>query len=258
MIRNPNYIIIGAQRCGTTSLYEYISKHPSARIHLGRKSHKEVHFFDYAHNYQRGIGWYRAQFAVPDNIIIGEASPTYFDIAHTLAIPMSIKKAIPNIKLILIVRNPIDRAVSHFIHLCKVNKIEQLINMGINDFFDHSFANALKQTSILDYYLNLVLTFSVYFRKYQNYLSVFDRGQLLVLTNNELKNNPQVTMRKVFEYLELEPFESGLFSQFRYSTGSHCDVLNSRNIEKLQKFLYPDYKAFCKSAGINCELKHGV
>lgn len=252
MVSSPCFLIIGTMKGGTTVLYDFINSHER----VNKAVQKEIHYFS-LYPY-KGLNWYLNHFNLVKGKLSGEASPTYFDIAHTLAIPMSIKKAIPNIKLILIVRNPIDRAVSHFIHLCKVNKIEQLINMGINDFFDHSFANALKQTSIIDYYLNLVLTFSVYSRKYQNYLSVFDRGQLLVLTNNELKNNPQLTMRKVFEYLELDPFESGLFSQFRYSNDSHCDVLSSRNIEKLETFLYPDYNAFCKSAGINCELKPSV
>ncbi len=74
----PNYLIIGAQRCGTTSLYEYLIRHPRILSSLT----KEVHYFDY--NFDKGQSWYRSFFPsvfsklYKGNFITGEASPYYF------------------------------------------------------------------------------------------------------------------------------------------------------------------------------------
>ena len=72
-----------------------------------------------------------------------------------------------------------------------------------------------------------MLSFSTYYRKYQNFLSVFPKDEILVLTNAELAGNAQATMRKTFNFLGLEPFESQEFEELRYSTGSNLDVLSS-------------------------------
>jgi hypothetical protein len=120
----PNFIIIGAQRCGTTSLYNYLTRHPSilpARV-------KEVHYFDYKS--YRGLLWYKANFPMlthklkryikQKTIITGEASPFYLYHPHAFK---RIAQVLPNIKLIVILRNPVDRALSHYIH--EVNNLKK-------------------------------------------------------------------------------------------------------------------------------------
>ncbi|HEY9295730.1 MAG TPA: sulfotransferase domain-containing protein, partial [Phormidium sp.] len=104
----PDFIIIGAQKCGTTSLYEYLIQHPQ----ILAASKKEVHFFDL--NFAKGVDWYRQQFKpVSQKSITGEASPYY--IFHPL-VPQRIYQLFPQVKLIVLLRNPVERAISHYYH----------------------------------------------------------------------------------------------------------------------------------------------
>jgi hypothetical protein len=112
----PNFIIIGSARSGTTSLYNYLVQHPGIAPAL----RKEVHFFDY--NYQRGCSWYQGQFPTHpymhymqtihrQAMITGEASPYY--LFHPY-VPQRVAQLLPEIKLIALLRNPIERAFSHY------------------------------------------------------------------------------------------------------------------------------------------------
>jgi hypothetical protein len=112
----PNYVIAGAQRAGTTSLYRYLVQHPDVgAVRLG----KGVHYFDT--NATASMGWYRAHFPLdPDRIPlwdgprnVGEGSPYYM--FHP-AVPARIKAAIPGIKVIVILRDPVERAHSQWVH----------------------------------------------------------------------------------------------------------------------------------------------
>src|SRR5437868_6286833 len=108
----PDFIIIGAQKGGTTSLYNYLITHPGiAPIYV-----KEPHFFDTS--FSKGLVWYRSHFPTrlekyyaqhfhKLDFITGEASPYY--LFHPLA-PERVAKTLPHVKLILVLRNPVDRA----------------------------------------------------------------------------------------------------------------------------------------------------
>ncbi|MEA3445693.1 MAG: sulfotransferase domain-containing protein, partial [Bacteroidota bacterium] len=102
----PDFIIIGAQKCGTTSLFAYLKQH--SEIDLPEE--KEIHYFD--NKYDKGIEWYKSQF--PDNSgkISGEATPYYLFHPH---VKERIFKHCPNTKLIVMLRNSTDRAYSHFV-----------------------------------------------------------------------------------------------------------------------------------------------
>jgi hypothetical protein len=114
----PDFIIIGAQKGGTTSLYRYLTEHPG----IVSAYDKEVHFCDLS--FHKGERWYRSHFCLRSHLqaierrrgqraITGEASPYY--IFHPLA-PQRVRAVVPDAKLIALLRNPIDRAYSHFIH----------------------------------------------------------------------------------------------------------------------------------------------
>jgi Sulfotransferase domain len=117
----PDFIIIGAKRGGTTSLYNYLLEHPSIRpLFPGRQHIKGVHFYD--SNYARGLRWYRSHFplqagqrhlARPDlsPAIAGEASPYY--LFHPLAAER-LARDFPGVRIIVSLRDPIERAYSHY------------------------------------------------------------------------------------------------------------------------------------------------
>lgn len=102
----PHFLVIGTQKGGTSSLYSALTQHPQ----ILRATRKEVHFFD--QYYGRGIAWYQRQFPVcTEQQITGEASPFYM--AHPLA-AQRIAEHCPHAKLLVLLRNPADRAISHY------------------------------------------------------------------------------------------------------------------------------------------------
>ena len=106
--RLPEFLIIGGQRCGTTSLYRYLAAHPSVRPATG----KELQFFSLHH--RRGERWYRAHFPVrPPGVRSFEASPYYlFD----PDVPARAAAMLPQAKFIALLRDPAERAYSHYLH----------------------------------------------------------------------------------------------------------------------------------------------
>jgi len=240
----PEFLIIGTMKGGTTVLYDFICKHPN----VATASQKEIHYFSL--NYTKGEEWYQEYFKQKkSDTIIGEASPTYFDMATTPIIPNIIKNDLPDVKIIVIVRDPIERALSHYNHFCKVNKIKKLQDMGPERFFNMPYANAIKGTTQEDTWLYHVLNFSCYCNKYKIYRSIFG-DNLLVLTNDELRQKPYETMEKVQSYLSLDSFSSDIYEQVKYSAGTTLDQISVETQRKLGKFLYPDYEMFCKAAGV--------
>lgn len=116
MYSRPSFFIIGAQKCGTTSFYDYIAQHPQVLP----ASQKEVNFFDY--RYKNGERWYRRHF--PNRwkilstawhlklpVLTGEATPCYFLFPHA---PQRLHLMAPHAKLLVLLRNPVDRAYSHY------------------------------------------------------------------------------------------------------------------------------------------------
>lgn len=116
----PTFIIVGAQKAGTTSLYKYLVQHPAIKSTLL----KEVHYFDL--NYDKPLSWYQAFFPLKkkNNRITGEASPYY--IFHPYAIKR-IAENNPNIKIIVLLREPASRAISHYYH--EVRKGKEKLSM---------------------------------------------------------------------------------------------------------------------------------
>jgi hypothetical protein len=106
--RLPEFLIIGGQRCGTTSLYRYLAGHPSVRTATG----KELQFLSLHHG--RGLRWYRGHFPVrPPGVLSFEASPYYlFD----PDVPARAAALLPDARFIALLRDPADRAYSHYRH----------------------------------------------------------------------------------------------------------------------------------------------
>ena len=116
----PGFLIVGAQRCGTTSLFDVLRQHPA--VFGARMRRKELHFFD--NEYRRGLGWYQAQFPLRASARLAargtgvapvafEASPYYM--FHPL-VPERIRRDLPGVKLLVLVRDPVERAYSQHAH----------------------------------------------------------------------------------------------------------------------------------------------
>ncbi len=217
-IKGPDFIIIGAMKAGTTSLYEYISQHPQVLP----CAQKEVHFF--VHHFEKGLDWYLSHFPPlikEKKFITGEASPGYF----CNSIQESVKSTFPNIKLMAILRNPVDRAVSHYYHNVKhgieMRSFEEAINAEITVMESISDISTLGETSNWCGEQGYLLTgLYVYFLK--KWMSVFPREQFLIVRSEDLYEKPILCMNKVFDFLQLP--EDSLKDYKAYLKGYYSPV----------------------------------
>lgn len=106
----PNLLVIGGRRCGTTSLYHYLAQHPD----IWMSPRKELRFFVAERNWPRGRDWYERFFPV-EAPVRGEASPCYSEYPLHDGVPARIAGLVPDAKLVYIVRDPIERMVSHWV-----------------------------------------------------------------------------------------------------------------------------------------------
>ena len=120
----PDFLIIGAQKCGTSSLYWSLATHPQ----IVPASRKEVHFFDTPHKWFRGLEFYRSHFPATEvGVLTGEASAYY--LYHPLAARRA-ARVVPGAKLVVVLRNPVDRAYSDY---------QQRLSQGFEDLdFDEA------------------------------------------------------------------------------------------------------------------------
>lgn len=204
----PNFIIIGAQKCGTTSLYKYLTKHPQ----ILPAKRKEVHFFDL--NFDKGMKWYYSHFPKTEveNTITGEASPYYIFHPH---VPQRISQSLPDIKLIVLLRNPIDRAVSHYYHNRQFRKLREPL----------SFEQAIEQeSSRIEPEINQImadenykslphryysyLSRGIYIEQLVRWMNCFPRKSFLILKSEELSENPGKIMKQVCDFLGVSSIPS--------------------------------------------------
>jgi len=224
----PDFVIIGAQRCGTTSLYHTLMRHPQ----IGAASRKEVHFFDT--NHDRGALWYRAHFPtvfdrwrgqrVRSRYRAGEASPYY--LFHPLA-PGRLKAMIPAAKLIVILRNPVDRAYSHYHHSVRKGyeslSFEQALEMEEERLKSENERIASDPQYVSVAHLRWSYTSrGFYMDQLQAWLRHFPREQLLVLHLADLRRHPARTWSRLFEFLGIDAYEIG--ESERRAVGTYDEI----------------------------------
>ena len=209
----PNFLIIGAPRCGTSWLARNLRMHPQAYL----PHEKEIHFFD--KKYNNGIVWYEKHFNDRSEVAVGEATPDYLNNAM---IPELIHKILPNAKLIASLRDPVERAYSHYWYRVADNKVrgkvvsfEQQINKNYRLIKDGLYGESL-----------------------QRYYNLFPEENILILRYEDIKFVPDKLMRTVFGFLGIdENFKSPIIKKIINSsaTRSRSRFIHSfsRKISKL-------------------------
>jgi tetratricopeptide (TPR) repeat protein len=197
-VKIPNFIIIGSQRCGTTSLYTYLAQHPQILTPIK----KEMDFFSW--HFHRGIDWYLAHFPpIPqgENFFTFEASPSYFDYREA---PERLYSAFPQVKLIVLLRNPVDRAISHFYRLSSLNWEHRSFDRAINDEIERLAQNP---EYIIGEEPGNYLARGRYVEFIQNWLAFFPKEQLLVLKSEDFYADVAETFKQVLEFLNLPDYQ---------------------------------------------------
>jgi len=200
-VARPTFLIAGAMKAGTTSLYRAVRRHPN----VGRAVRKEVHFFD--RKYELGMEWYEEQFRKKrKHQHVGEGTPVYM---YDSVLRERIAKDLPDVKLIVSLRDPVQRAYSHYWHSKRYQR-EELPT------FEDAFAAEPERLAAAEprwRYRWSYLDRSRYVDQLEDLERLFGREQICVVTLEELKQEPDVEISRVFEYLGLDPSrrkESGL------------------------------------------------
>jgi len=195
----PDFIISGTVRSGTTSLYYNICEHPSVLP----ASYDEIGYFD--SNYHLGINWYRSMFPTEKEMkqvkketnfaITGEDTPFYFWKKEAAE---RIFQDIPNSKIIIIFRNPVDRAYSNY-NLGIRKKTESLsfedaIDEEMNFLKTHSFRDAVDRR-------RSYLSKGLYENQIKIWFDNFPREQIHILCTEDMKKNPKESLLKIFQFL---------------------------------------------------------
>jgi hypothetical protein len=187
----PNLIIIGGLKCGTTSIHHYLGLHPDIQM----SKPKELNFFVTELNWDLGLDWYASRF--DDRFKVrGESSPHYTNLPRYEGVPERIRTHCPDARLLYMVRDPIKRILSHWMHATGAGYETRDIVEVLSDP-DTQYVNR-----------------SRYWTQLQPYLKIFDRSQIEVITQEELQADRDGTMRKAFAYAGVdENFTSEQFDR---------------------------------------------
>ena len=243
----PDFIIIGAGRAGTTALYSYLIQHPliAAALTDNNESVADLHFFEYI--ISNNIQWYRSHFPIlfsksnkhKNSFITGEYTSTYM---YHPDVPKRIFNLLPKIKLIVILRNPIDKAYSTYQQQFRFGEyttsFEDTINaefrrIDLNKDFpelnsnNYDFENFVAQN---------IIRHGVYADYLETWLKIFDRKQILILNSDDLKKSTKETLRRVFNFLNVSNYDIKDTSQV--NVGKY-PTINKITRKKLIEFFKP-------------------
>ena len=183
----PNFLGIGAPRCGTTWLHKLLEAHPDVFV----PQIKEVHFFD--RHLDKGIDWYANHFdKVSDSTAVGEITPAYL---YAEDAATRIKEYLGDIRLIVILRNPAQRAFSHYL-----NMIAHQRQAGRKQ--DRSFQEMTQLEP-------RIIEEGFYCKLLRPYLSLFSRNNFLILFHDDVLQQPEAVWQEVCDYLAID---SGLIA----------------------------------------------
>lgn len=249
----PNFLVIGAKKAGTTALYDYVTQHP--RVLPGLK--KEISFFN--GYYGRGQFWYRSFFPTVFShlsmrlkeggpFLTGEATPDYLwrgDCAGR------VKALVPKVKLVAILRNPVDRAFSQYNHNRRGGLEDLSFEAAVDgeaeristeelqgprpDQRPHFMHHSYKQRGI-------------YVDRLSKWLEVIPREQLLVVKTEDMYQEPEAILRRVFEFLDLPYHEP---REFRKLNNAVYEAMDSDVRSKLEAYFAPHNARLAELLGVD-------
>ena len=227
----PNFLIIGAQKSGTSWFAKILSQHPDIFIYKS-----EIHYFDKIKNYNNGIEWYKKHFPSYNNYkFIGEKTPDYLwangngGEGHLPDVHKNLFQNLPDAKLIIILRNPVSRAISAVNHIIRTGRISPLHD--IDRLLVGNKAHLLAGHG--------VIAKGMYYQQIKAYLEFFDRRQLLILIYEEdLIRNPISGVKKVCNFLGAESnFNfTDLKNRINYHNRSRINMTVDFYLPKLRRY----------------------
>lgn len=238
----PNFMIIGFAKCGTTSLYEYLIQHPQ----ILPAAKKETMFF--SENFDYGIDWYQAHFpSIPEgqNFITGEASAHYIDHPHAFE---RVYNHFPGVKLIVLLRNPIERTYSDY-QMWKMlgmenRPFEKVIVPEMDRVKGEAQATFDERTRRV---CPSFLPSSLYVYSLKRWMALFPREQFLVLQTEELCADPGKVLNEVFHHLGLNEYRIQNYG--KHNVGSYAPISDEMQ-SRLKRYFRPHNQLLEEFLGI--------
>lgn len=237
-----NFLICGSQKSGTSALAEYLKQHSA--ICMAKR--KEVHFFDKEHLFNdRGVNYefYHSFFQPGDNhLAIGEATPVYM---YWTRAAKRIWQYNPDMKLIVILRNPVDRAYSHWnMEIHRGNETIPFEEAIINE------AERCKEALPLQHRFFSYTDRGFYSKQLERLWSYFPRDNTLILKNEDLRSHPRKTLNEICAFLELDYFEE--ITPLLIHKRSYTNDMNTRERTLLKNIFESEIKNLEKMLEWDC------
>jgi hypothetical protein len=191
----PTFVVIGAMKAGTVSLRHYLDEHPGVFLGRGGKF-GEPNFFIAEYNWPRGRGWYESLFdGAGQAAAIGECSPSYTMAPAFRGVPERMAQVVPDARLVYVVRDPIARMQSMYMHQVSAGRERRPAEAALLD----------------DRYLGP----SLYGFQLAAFLDHFDRSQVLVIASEVLRDRPREALTAMFGHLGVDPAAADLDERHR-------------------------------------------
>jgi hypothetical protein len=227
----PDFVIVGTAKGGTTSLYHLLTRHPLVESAAA----KELHFFD--NHFSEGVQWYRRCFPTPRlkdgrRTITGEATPC---LGHS-DVPERMAKVIPQARLIVMLRNPIDRAYSMYHHRVRNGHETRTFEEVVEADLDDGSAGLLSRSIYVDHLVR--------------WSRFFPKKQLLVLKSEDFFESPQQSLKVVLDFLDLpewEPEDSKLLGNKRNE--GRYEEMDPATRRRLEEYFEPHNQRLYKFLG---------
>ena len=226
--RLPDFVIIGAQKAGTSSLYNYLIRHPD----ILKARRKEVEFFSI--NYDLGEDWYRAYFPVEARVramrtarrrpvVTGEASPYY--LFHPLA-PERCRRLLPDARLVVLLREPVERAFSHY----RFELSRGRETLTFEEALDAEEARLAGEAATIrsggrgrEHQYHSYVARGFYAEQLERWFACYPREQFLILRSEELFERPEAIYRQATAFVGAEAIEPPTFNIINEGRPSNLD-----------------------------------
>lgn len=240
----PDFLIIGGKKCGTSSLYNYLAEHPG----VAPAFRKEVHFFD--NSSKAGSLRYRAYF--PSSVyrsyvrhrrgsgfITGEATPYY--LFYPLA-PKRVRQMVPEARLIVLLRNPVDRAYSHYHHEVRRGTEDATFEQAIEREAERLGGEREEMLrnggyDSLSHRRYSYLSRGVYVDQLRNWRDYFPEEQILILKSEDLYSDPASIVEQSLDFLGLPAAGSGQYGAV--NRGGYRQQMEAATREYLADYFKP-------------------
>lgn len=235
----PDFIIVGAQRCGTTSLYYYLTAHPN----VYPASCKEIDYFN--NNYRKELCWYRYHFPTvirkyfvtkinKTRFLTGEASVDYM--FHPYA-PRRLSQILPNARLIVILRNPVDRAYSSYLHSVRLGvedlTFKEAINSGERRLRQEEDKRKQDEYCFCpNHWYFSYLSRGRYVDQIKELMAYFSREQICIFKSEDFFKNPKSVVSRALQFLNLPKWEPRAFEKRQSAPYEDMDPAIRKQLRK--------------------------